>query len=80
MTIRIETPPQEVRITILVIKTIKPPSPTTQRRVTMTISSTALPTARNNFDSTIAEIDLSSINKTIIENQRLNNADLVLIT
>ena len=51
-------------LTILRMKTRKPPSPTTQRRVTLTKSATALPTPipRKKYITMVAEMDLSSIN------------------
>ena len=61
MTLWIVTPHQEVRLTILVMKVIKPPSPTTQILLTMTKAATAPSAARKTFDSTVAEMDLSSI-------------------
>ena len=62
MTLRIATPPQAVRLTILAMKTRKPQSPMTQSRVTMIEPAKAPPTARSTTKTTVAEMDLSSIN------------------
>ena len=62
MTLRIATPPQEVRLTILVKNTRKPPSPTTQSWVTTTKAATAPWTARKKIETTVAKMDLSPIN------------------
>ena len=62
MTLQIATPPQSVSLIILVMKTIKPPLPTTQSRLTMKKAATALPTTRKKFETIVAEMDLSSIN------------------
>ena len=62
MTLRIANPPQAVRLTIIVMKKRKPPSPTTQSRGTMTKAEPALSTARKTIEKTVAEMDLSSIN------------------
>ena len=57
----IETPPQAVRIKIPVMKTRKPPSPRTHSRVTMIKVEAALSTARKTIETTVANMDLSSI-------------------
>ena len=62
MTLRIETPHKAVRLKIPVMKTKKPPSSTTQSRLTMTKAETALSTARNTTETAVAEMYLSSIN------------------
>ena len=56
------TPPQALKITIPLIKVRKPPSYTTQSRVTVTKAATALPTPRRKSETMVAEMDLSSIN------------------
>ena len=61
MTLWIVTPPQEVRLTIIVMKTRKPPSPMTQCWATMTKSATSISTAGKTIETTVAEMDLSSI-------------------
>ena len=61
MTLRIATPHQAVRLTIFVMKTRKPPSPTTQSRVTIIKSATALTTARQKIETTVPEMYLSLI-------------------
>ena len=80
MTFTIATPTQAARLTIPLMKTRKPPSPTTQSLLTMKKSATPLSTARKTFDSTVAEMHLSSINQNLIVNQILNNTHLVLMT
>ena len=62
MILWIATPPQAVSLTILGKNTRKPSSPRTQSRVTMKKTETALLTARNTIETTVAEMDLSSIN------------------
>ena len=62
MTLRISTPPKAVRLTIPVMKTRKPPSPTTQSQVMMIKAAASLSTARKTIETTVAEMDLSSIN------------------
>ena len=62
MTLRIETPHKAVRLKIPVMKTRKPPSPTTQSRLTITKAATDLSTARKTIETTVVEMDLSSIN------------------
>ena len=62
MTLCIMTPHQEVTLTIPLIKIRKPPSPRTQSLVTMMKAATAPLAARKTFDSTVAEMYLSSIN------------------
>ena len=62
MTLQIATPPQAVSLTVLRMKTRKPPSPMTQIRVTMRKSVTALPTTRKKSETMVADMDLSSIN------------------
>ena len=62
MTLQIANPPQAVSVTIPVSKTRKPPYHTTHSQVTMTKSATALSTARMTIETTVAEMDLSSIN------------------
>ena len=80
MTLRIATPPQAVRLTILVMRTRKPPSHTTQSWLTMAKEVTALLTERKNFETTVAEMDLSSINeknsKSKIKEQTLSYNNL----
>ena len=53
MTLRIVTLPQAARLTILVMKTRKPPSPTTQSRVIMTKAAKDLSAGRKNFETTV---------------------------
>ena len=62
MTLHIATPPQAVRLTVIMMKNRKPPSPTTQSQVTMTKTATGLSTAGKNFETTVSEMYLSSIN------------------
>ena len=62
MTLQIETPYQAVGLTTPVMKTRKPPSPTTQIRVTMKKSATSLSTSRKTIETTVTEMGLSSIN------------------
>ena len=62
MTLWTGTPTKAVRLTTIVMKTRKHPSPTTQSKVTMAKAATALSTARKNFETTVAEMDLSLIN------------------
>ena len=80
MTLQIATHSKSVRLTIFVMKTRKHPSTTTQSWVTMTKSATSLSTARKTIETTVAEMDLSSINLKIIVNQRLKNTNSVIIT
>ena len=61
MTLWIATPHQAVRITITVMKMINPPSPTTQSHLTVMKAATSPSAARETFDSTVAEMDLSPI-------------------
>ena len=62
MKLRRATPPQAVRLTILRMKTRKPPSPTTQSWETVTKATTALPKLRRKSETMVAEMDLSPIN------------------
>ena len=62
MTLRIATTSQAVRLKIPVMKTRKPPSPTNQSRLTTTKAVTAPSTAGKTSETTVAEMDLSSIN------------------
>ena len=62
MTLRIATDPQAVRIKIPVMKTRKPPLPTTQSQLTMTKVATALSTASTTIETTVAEMDVSLVN------------------
>ena len=62
MTLWIATPPQAARIKIPVMKTRKPPSPTTQIRLTMTKAATALSIVSKTIETTVSDMDLSSIN------------------
>ena len=62
MTLRISTPPQAVRLTIIRMKTREPPLPTTQSQVTVTKAATDLPISRKKSETMVAEMGLSSIN------------------
>ena len=62
MKIQILNPHQSVRLTIPVINTRNPPSPTTQSRIMMKKVETSLSTAIEKIETTVAEMDLSSIN------------------
>ena len=62
MTLRRATHTQAVRLAIPPMKVRKTPLPTTQNRVTVTKSAAALPTPRRNYETMVAEMDLSSIN------------------
>ena len=69
-----------MRLTVIVMKMIKPTFPTTQIRLMMTKAETALSADRKIIDSTVAESHLSLINYNLIVNQRLKNTHLALIT
>ena len=62
MTLQIATPPQGVRLKIPVIRTRNPPLPMTHIRVTIKKAATALLTTGKTIETTVADIDLSSIN------------------
>ena len=61
MKLWIANPHKAVRLTITVMKTRKPPSPTTQIWLTMTKAATAPSAARKTFDSTVARMHISPI-------------------
>ena len=61
MTLWRSTPNQSARLIITVMRTRNSPSPTTQSRTTMTKAVTAPSAASKTIDSTVVEIDLSSI-------------------
>ena len=61
MTFQIATPPQAVSLTIVRMRTRKPPSPMTQIQVTMTKAATALPTTKKKSETTVADMYLSLI-------------------
>ena len=62
MKLRTATPSKAVRLKITVMKTSKPPLPTTQSRVTMKKAVTALSIVRKTIETTVTDMDLSSIN------------------
>ena len=62
MTLQIATPHQAVRLKTPMMKTRKPPSPTTPSRLTMIKSATDLSTVRKTIEIMVAEMDLSLIN------------------
>ena len=78
MTHRIVTHPQAVRLKIPVVKTRKPPLPTTQSRLMMKKAATALLISRKIIGTTVSEMDLSSINFKKL-NQRSKKTHSVLI-
>ena len=62
MSLRIANPHQAARLTIPLMKMIEPPSPTTQILPTTMKSAIAPSVARETFDPTVADMDLSLIN------------------
>ena len=60
MNLRIATPHQAARIIINMMKMRKNPSPTNKSMMMMTKSATAPSASREIFDSSVAEMDLSS--------------------
>ena len=60
-TLRIVSPHQTPRLTIYMMKMRNTSSPTSQSLINMKKAATDLSAARETFDSTVADMDLSSI-------------------